>query len=160
MNALERIVEQARKASPNDLIELRDAIAGHGSEAVEAMAEWLADPVLTRFAVRVMGRVADLGHRDKAVTALRQAREEATPDQRVDIDRELARLGDRSSRRASATDPGKRPVDSDVPGWMMRTDRNNAEWLWSEVECGRLRQGWGAEPPAASAGARWVHGSR
>lgn len=60
---LTRLVEQARDAAPNDRIELRDAIAAHGLDAVDAMAEWLADPALTRFAVRVVGRVAEGPHR-------------------------------------------------------------------------------------------------
>ena len=48
---LAELVVAARVASPNDRIELRDQIAAHGSAAVEAMGEWLADPALTRFAV-------------------------------------------------------------------------------------------------------------
>ena len=87
------LVEQARRAGPNERIELRDPIAEHGEEAIHAMGEWLADPVLTRFAVRVVGRVADGGERDLALNTLRSAREEASPDQLVDIDAELRRLG-------------------------------------------------------------------
>jgi hypothetical protein len=30
--------------------------------------------------------------------------------------------------------------------WMMRTNRDLAAWIWSEVEAGRLRQGWGSHP--------------
>lgn len=56
------------------------------------MVEWLTDRQLMRFAVRVISR-ADLGERDAAVHSLRVAREEATPDQRADIDTELHRLG-------------------------------------------------------------------
>ena len=29
---------------------------------------------------------------------------------------------------------------------MMRTNRDIASWIWSEVEQGRLRQGWGSHP--------------
>ena len=145
---LEQLVEQARSAPPNHRIELRDPIAAHGTAAVDAMAEWLADPQLTRFAVRVIGRIADLGERDAALTTLRMALEEATPDQRADIDAELQRLGFTARAplgRQAATGP-RQTVDHSTPGWMMRTDRNNAEWLWSEVQEGRLRQGWGYAP--------------
>ncbi len=145
---LEQLVEQARSAPPNQRIELRDPIAAHGTAAVDAMAEWLADPQLTRFAVRVIGRVADLGERDAAVQSLGVAREEATPDQRADIDAELQRLGftARAPRGRQAASGPRQMVDQSTPGWMMRTDRSNAEWLWSEVQEGRLRQGWGYAP--------------
>jgi len=142
---LAELVVAARVASPNDRIELRDQIAAHGSAAVEAMGEWLADPALTRFAVRVIGKVADLGDRDVAVDALHLACEETTPDQRADLDAELHRLGVKAPQPGRRR-PGRRPwhpADASVPGWMMRTDRRYAGWLWSEVESGRLRQGWG-----------------
>lgn len=76
---LDQLVAQARSASANQRIELRDPIAGYGTDAINAMAEWLADPQLTRFAVRVIGRVADLGERNAAMQSLRVARDEATP---------------------------------------------------------------------------------
>jgi hypothetical protein len=142
---LELLIERARAASPNDRIELRDPIAAHGEAAIHAMAEWLADPQLTRFAVRVIGRAADLGQRDAAVSMLSPARHEATLDQQQDIDAELRRLGysaDRAPTRGRRPSGGQ-PPDPSVPGWMMRTDRTNAGWLWSEVLAGRLRQGWG-----------------
>ncbi len=37
-------------------------------------------------------------------------------------------------------------MDPSVPGWMMRTNRDLAAWLWSEVKADRLRQGWGYQP--------------
>ncbi len=142
---LDQLVVQARSATPNELIDLRDPIAAHWRDAIDAMAEWLAAPTLTRFAVRVIGRVADLGERDAAVHTLRAAREEAAPDQRADIDAEFHRLGldVRRIRRMNRT--ARQPGDPTVPGWMMRTNRDLAEWLWTEVEAGRLRQGWGSQ---------------
>ena len=142
---VERLVEQARSATPNERIDLRDPIAVFGAEAIDAMAELLADPQLTRFAVRVVGRVADLVDRDAAVAALFAAREEATPDQRADIEAELKRLGFMTAtlNSARANRGIGQPVDPSVPGWMMRTDRTNTGWLWGEVMSGRLRQGWG-----------------
>jgi hypothetical protein len=145
---LAELVARARGSTPNHRIDLRDPIAAHGAEAVDAVAEWLADPQLTRFAVRVIGRAADLGSREPAITTLLLAREEATPDQCADIDAELHRLGalpegrSAASRRAGV---GGAP-DTSVPGWMMRTDRTKAGWIWSEVRAGRLRQGWGYDP--------------
>jgi len=145
---MEQLIERARAASPNDRIDLRDPIAAHGEAAIDAMAEWLVDPELTRFAVRVIGRAADLGQPAAAVSMLDAARAEASPDQRQDIEAELGRLGhrlDRSSSRARRAGGGE-PADPSAPGWMMRTDRTNAGWLWSEVLAGRLRQGWGYQP--------------
>jgi hypothetical protein len=91
--SLQELLDRARAASPNDRIELRDEIAAHGSEAIGGVQSWLADPDLWRFAVRVIGRAADLGSRQAAVDVLRKAGKEGSLDQRVDIDVELARLG-------------------------------------------------------------------
>lgn len=147
-SSLDALLDRALRVGPNERIELRDAIAAHGPEAVSAMGEWLADPLLTRFAVRVVGRVAETVDHDLAVDTLRIAREEATPDQRADIDAELRRLGVADTPRMGRT--GRRGAiamaHSTAPGWMMRTNRYIAEWVWSEVQAGRLRQGWGSQP--------------
>lgn len=90
--SLHQLLERARAASPNDRIDLRDEIAQHGSAAIDAMVPWLADPELERFAIRVIGRIAELGPREQAVNALRTAGAEATRAVRVAIDAELARL--------------------------------------------------------------------
>lgn len=89
--SIEDLLARARYASPNDRIDMRDEIAAHGVDAVEAMGEWLADPELCRFAVRVIGKVADLGVRESAVAVLQAAREQTTRMQRADIDSELRR---------------------------------------------------------------------
>lgn len=143
--SLKKLVSRARTASQNDRIDLRDDIAAHGKAAVDAMAEWLADPQLTRFAVRVIGKAADLGARSEAIATLELAKAEATPDQQADIDAELRRLGVSPGMRGGGRRGGE-PPDPSVPGWMMRTDRTSAGWLWSEVLAGRLRQGWGYQP--------------
>lgn len=93
-DSLSELLEQARNAAPNDRIDLRDPIARYGAEAVEAVGEWLADPELCRFAVRIIGRAADLGVREQAVAKLQAARAQTTPVQRADIDAELKRLGE------------------------------------------------------------------
>lgn len=303
IESLSGLLEQARNAAPNDRIDMRDPIARHGTEAVDAVGEWLADPELCRFAVRIIGRAADMGVREQAVAKLQAAREHTTPVQRADIDAELKRLGEvpgKAPRRraivrqktrqvtplkeilyelARNADPDRTGIDSELlarrltgttaagrdarqvydalsqgqdlfqkvgdrantfrwlqtprkvyqpadgalhgrrlavvahrlaramdpeakgrhyyryidavlaageritganvggtvhtaitnapdlfektspgeyrwlrvaaveaPGWMMRTNRDLAQWLWSEVEAGRLRQGWGSHP--------------
>jgi hypothetical protein len=105
-DSLSELIAKVRRASPNSRIDYRDEIARHGADAVEALGEWLADPVLCGFAVRVIGKAADLGARQSAVTKLQAARGQTTPVQRADIDAELKRLGEvpgkASSRRRSS----------------------------------------------------------
>jgi hypothetical protein len=72
---------------------MRDEIAARGAEAIDAMGEWLADPELCRFAVRVIGKAADGEAHAAAVAMLTQARIDTTPTQRSLIDEELRRLG-------------------------------------------------------------------
>jgi len=93
-DSLAELLARVRAASRTDRIDFRDDLARHGVEAVEALGEWLADPELCRFAVRVIGRAADLGVHDSAVATLQAAREQTTPTQRADIDAELTRLGE------------------------------------------------------------------
>jgi alkylated DNA nucleotide flippase Atl1 len=103
--SLESLLEQARAAAPNDRITYRDRIAAHGAPAIDAMVMWLADPLLWRFAVRTIGRAADLGARHEAIEALRTAGSQASAEQRVDIDAELARLGAPGIVRSGAYGP-------------------------------------------------------
>ena len=77
-----------------DRVELyRDEIAQHGVAAIYALKEWLDDPRLAAFAVRAIGRAADLGARREAeqvfVSALDSVSEQVTRD----IQWELGRLG-------------------------------------------------------------------
>lgn len=90
--SLHRLLKRARAASPNDRIDLRDELALHGTGAIDEVIPWIADPGLWRFAIRVIGRVAELGSRQQAVDVLRAAGSEASLDVRVAIDLELARL--------------------------------------------------------------------
>lgn len=66
---LSNLLEVARLAQPADRIEYRDAIAGHGAEAIGPVSRWLRDAGLGAFAVRVLGRIADQGHADAVVEA-------------------------------------------------------------------------------------------
>ena len=143
--SIEDLLDRARAASPNDRIDkYRDKIAGYGAEGIDAMGEWLADPELCRFAVRVIGRAADLGARDPAIAKLNEARADTTPAQRADIDQELRRLGvnpgakRRASARRSRT-PRQRGSLKDVlyaiaQGADPERRGIHAEVLWKRIE--------------------------
>jgi len=102
---IDPLLDRARDASPNDRIDLCDEIAARGPQAIDAMVQWLADPDLWRFAVRVIGRAADLGSREAAVVALRAAGSAAPRAQRESIDAELARIGAPAVIRSGAYGP-------------------------------------------------------
>lgn len=91
--SLRALLERARTASPGDRIDLRDDVADHGAAAVESLRDWLTNSDLSRFAVRVLGRIAEKHDRDVAVQALREARDGASTEQWADIAAELRRLG-------------------------------------------------------------------
>jgi hypothetical protein len=59
MTDLKELLDAARNADAGSRIEFRNAIAAHGTHAIAPMAEWLNDPRLAAFAVRVLHRVAD-----------------------------------------------------------------------------------------------------
>ncbi len=91
---LDGLLRDARAASPNTRIGLRDPIAAFGTDAIHAVQPWLADRVLCRFAVRVIWKAGELGARSLAVEVLRGALMDPT----VAVDREdlalhLQRLG-------------------------------------------------------------------
>lgn len=91
--SLHELLIGAAEAPPNYRIQFRDPIAAHGAAAAKALADWLMDASLAGFAVRTIGRSADVD-RDAAVGVLRQA---LTLDLvrfiREDVIAELARLG-------------------------------------------------------------------
>ena len=96
---LEALIAKADAASREDRITFRDPIAAHGARAIEAIAPWLLDPERGAFAVRVLGKIADLGYCTEAVDALRMAQAQNPSDLvRRDIDAEVNRLDPRSSR--------------------------------------------------------------
>ena len=103
--SLDALLARVRAAAPNDRIDLRNEVPARGREAIDAVREWLADPDLSRFAVRVIGRAADLGQREEAIDALRSAGEGAPAEQRVDIDAELARVKAPGITRSGAYGP-------------------------------------------------------
>jgi hypothetical protein len=103
--SLDALLARARDAEPNERIELRDAIAQHGDEAIQAVREWLSDPEMWRFAVRVIGRASAIGSRTLAIEALHEAAGNGSPAQRADIDEELRRLGAPEFKRSGAFGP-------------------------------------------------------
>jgi hypothetical protein len=149
---LERLLEAARTAGPMDRIGYRDSLAAEGPAALPAMTEWLRDPKLGAFAVRVLSRI---GLEQSARTSVARALLEAEPEApsagiRSDILAALAemrvpmRSGDAGTRRARHEGPLiGRPG---IPGrhyWAMRTSAKYCDFIWAEAVQGRLRQGWG-----------------
>jgi hypothetical protein len=104
------LLDRARAASPNDRIDLRDDIAAHGEAAIAAMIEWIDHPELWRFATKVLWRIAQLGHRDAAIDALRTAGAAATAERRAAIDAELGALGAPATVRKGSFGP----IDDDA----------------------------------------------
>lgn len=75
MSTFTELLAAARTAEPGDRIDLRDPLATHGAIAIDAMIDWLDDPRLAAFAIRVIERVATLSSDDSlskpAIVALR-----------------------------------------------------------------------------------------
>ena len=147
------LLEAAISASPMDRIGYRDALAAEGAAAVPVIAEWLLDPRLGAFAVRVLSRI---GGQPEARAAVARTLSQAEPEApsagiRADI---LAALSEMrvSARGPSGSGPRSArhevPLSSEpgVPGrryWAMRTSDKYRDFIWAEATMGRLRQGWG-----------------
>jgi hypothetical protein len=147
---LEGTLDEVRAAPRLSRIELRDGVAAFGAEAVPAMADWIGHPEYTRFAVRVLERVAQRdGGREAAVDALLNGLEDAESDEMVrDIREVLTRLGVRPPASGGRVTPDRTvlPGRPGQPGrhyWAMRTSQYRPDFIWREVMDGRLRQGWG-----------------
>jgi hypothetical protein len=151
---LDALLAKARDAEPSDRIELRDALAGHGENAIEAMTEWLGDPRLAAFAIRVLERIGRQPESRTAVLDVLMAvdREELPPHLAGDVDRALdglghpkadARAGLRRSRSGASARPPGMPGVVGRGYWVMRTSQWERPYIWAEAERGRLRQGWG-----------------
>jgi hypothetical protein len=154
MSELDDLLDEASDADPGDRIDLRDPIAAHGEVAIDAMTDWLADPRLAAFAIRVLERIGrDPGQRPAVLRALTAVdRTELPPHLVGDLDGALAALGARSGSARSAGSGGSRPTrPPGTPGqpgrgyWVMRTSPWERPYIWSEAQAGRLRQGWGVE---------------
>ena len=103
--SFDALLARVRASAPNDRIDMRDEVAARGPAAIDAMRGWLGDPDLSRFAVRTLGRAADLGLRQQVIESLRSAGANASAGQRVDIDAELSRLGAPGITRSGAYGP-------------------------------------------------------
>ena len=96
---LAQLLAEAGNASPLTRINFRNPIAAYGGDAIPALAEWLGDPRLGAFAVRVLQRIAadseaSVATRRAVATALEDAEPEApTAAVRGDIEEALAALG-------------------------------------------------------------------
>lgn len=149
---LDALLAKARDAEPSDRIELRDALAGQGENAIEAMTEWLGDPRLAAFAIRVLERIGRQPETRDAVLDVLMAvdRDELPAHLAGDVDRALDGLGrpkaagggNRSSTGRSERPPGMPGVDG-RGYWVMRTSPWERPYIWAEAQRGRLRQGWG-----------------
>jgi hypothetical protein len=149
---LDALLAEAQTADPLTRIEYRDPIAAHGEQAIDAMTDWLGDPRLAAFAIRVLERIAREPANREAVVATLIAidQEQLAPGLAADVRTALSNLGAdiRSgvgSRRASTL--AERVVG--LPGvegrgyWVMRTSPWERPFIWAEAAKGRLRQGWG-----------------
>jgi len=115
------------------------------------MTDWLADPRLAAFAIRVLGRIGRFdANRAAVIASLRAVDREDLPAHLVrDIDSELASLGIKAPARAGRTagvrteHPAGRPGVEGRGYWVMRTSPGRRPFIWAEAQRGRLRQGWG-----------------
>jgi hypothetical protein len=115
MSGLDELLEAARRADPAARIEFRDRIAAHGGTAIGPMAEWVNDPRLGAFAVRVLQRIAsDPASRGAAVAALSAAdRRNLSPHVADDLAqaltslRQTARAANVSTARGASLAPNR-----------------------------------------------------
>ena len=149
---LDALLDRAQVAPPIDRIELRDPIASHGEQAVDAMTDWLADARLAAFAVRVLERIAHepLNRESVVATLMAVDQEQLAPGVGEDIRTALSNLGAGIKGGARSRDHATLaervvglPGVADRGYWVMRTSPWERPFIWAEAEKGRLRQGWG-----------------
>jgi hypothetical protein len=99
IDELDKLLAAARSAGRERRIEYRDAIAEHGARAARAIREWLPDPELGAFAVRVLEKIAQRpDDRPAAINALKSIDASATSEIVArDASDALGRLGHRES---------------------------------------------------------------
>jgi hypothetical protein len=148
---LDELLAAARDADPSERIELRDELVSHGDRAIEAMTDWLGDPELAAFAVRVLERIGRTPESRGAVVEVLTAvdRDELPEHLASDVDHALATLGWRKPTPRSTIRGSGFARPAGMPGidgrgyWVMRTSPNDRPYIWAEAQRGRLRQGWG-----------------
>ena len=120
---LDQALQVAAAAEPGTRIDFRDRIAAHGSDAIEAMRDWVGDPRLAAFAIRVLERTAiEPSQRAAVLDVLDAIDRDNLPSHLVDdVDRTLAVLGrkPRAPRtKRSPADPTRRAGPGSRPGGM------------------------------------------
>ncbi|MDH4143484.1 MAG: hypothetical protein OEV61_12825 [Chloroflexota bacterium] len=101
MKSLKSLLKAAQEAPPETRIQLRDAIAEHGVEAIDAVTPWLADPRLGAFATRVITVAGRAGHTTEAVAAFTTGLDTAANEAiRRDVEAGLAEFAPPKRRRA------------------------------------------------------------
>jgi len=117
MTDLDALLMKAREADPGDRIDLRDEIAAHGEAAIEAMNDWLGDPRLAAFAIRVLERAGQSPTHRPAVLEVLDAidRDELPPHLQSDLNRALGSLGvavplPTAGGRGRRQSPARRPI--------------------------------------------------
>jgi hypothetical protein len=142
MSELQDLLSQAREADPADRIVLRDPIAAHGELAIDAMTDWLADPRLAAFAIRVLAQIGrESAHRSAVVAVLAAVdRSELPPHLTADVAGALTTLGVATRRGARqggrTTSRARRPAGT--PGARLRgeesTERRGEPWTEADYE--------------------------
>jgi hypothetical protein len=89
---LQRLLDAARSAGPRDRISYRDLIASYGGAAITAVTPWLADRVLSAFAIRVIQYAGANGDCETAIRTLKEGRASVPPFCREDVDYALRQL--------------------------------------------------------------------
>jgi hypothetical protein len=105
MSELDDLLDAAANADQSERIDWRDPIAEHGQAAIPMIRQWLTNPALGAFAVRVLEKIGERpDDRRAAVAALERIDAAAVPDHVArDIASALDRLG-AQRRRASTTE--------------------------------------------------------
>jgi hypothetical protein len=113
----DKLLSRARNAEPDLRIELRDPVAARGARAIDAMTDWLGDPRLAAFAIRVLERIGrDEANKAAVVAALRAVDREDLPDHLGrDLDAALAGLGVTVRARRDPRVPAPPPAASATP---------------------------------------------
>jgi hypothetical protein len=145
------LLDQVRDADGLTRFELREKVVAYGAAAIGPMSDWLDDRELAAFAVRVLERIGSAPAQLRPVVrALSGGYDKARPVIASDIETALRNLGSKLLRPdALRTQRKAGPLPPGLPGkpgrryWAMRTSDSRPNFIWAEVQRGRLRQGWG-----------------
>lgn len=83
---LAALLTQARTVKPHNRIALRDPIAQYGKRAIDSVAPWVGDRLLSAFAIRVIVRAGQDGERETGLRTLRAARRIVPDGSREDLE--------------------------------------------------------------------------